>query len=251
MLARHGQVESAGGASISGASLPASSCVKWSCPEHSLLLASPTVETSGCWFCSSSCSLLQFSWPSWVSDYGFSATTSSPQTSLLPSAIQWDCGSSTASSSFWLHGWVLCFVCPLLQRIISLGQEDPMEKEMATHFSALAWKIPWTEEPGIPLQSMGLQRVGHDWASSLSFQRIKSGIRKTMGCPGDLDSKESACQCRRPGFDPWVGKLPWRREWLPIPVFLPGESHGQKSLAGYSSRGHKESDMTEQPTLPT
>ena len=43
----------------------------------------------------------------------------------------------------------------------SLGQEDPLEKEMATHSSILAWRIPWTEEPG-RLQSMGLQRVGHD-----------------------------------------------------------------------------------------
>ena len=43
----------------------------------------------------------------------------------------------------------------------SLGREDPLEKEMATHFSTLAWKIPWTEEPG-RLQSMGSQRVGHD-----------------------------------------------------------------------------------------
>ena len=43
----------------------------------------------------------------------------------------------------------------------SLGWEDPLEKEMATHSSTLVWKIPWTEEPG-RLQSMGLQRVGHD-----------------------------------------------------------------------------------------
>ena len=50
----------------------------------------------------------------------------------------------------------------------SLGQEDPLEKEMAIHSSTLAWKIPWTEEPG-GLQSMGLQRVGHDWVTSLSF----------------------------------------------------------------------------------
>ena len=48
----------------------------------------------------------------------------------------------------------------------SLGQEDPLEKEMATHSSTLAWKIPWTEEPG-RLQSMGFQKVGHDWVSSL------------------------------------------------------------------------------------
>ena len=46
-------------------------------------------------------------------------------------------------------------------RVQSLGQEDPLEKEMATHSSILAWKIPWTEEPG-RLQSMGSQRVGHD-----------------------------------------------------------------------------------------
>ena len=50
----------------------------------------------------------------------------------------------------------------------SLGQEDPLEKEMATHSSILAWRIPWKEEPG-GLQSTGLQRVGHDWATSLSL----------------------------------------------------------------------------------
>ena len=46
-------------------------------------------------------------------------------------------------------------------RVLSLGQEDPLEKEMATHFSVLAWRTPWMEEHG-GLQSMGLQRVGHD-----------------------------------------------------------------------------------------
>ena len=46
-------------------------------------------------------------------------------------------------------------------RVQSLGWKDPLEKEMATHSSTLAWKIPWTEEPG-RLQSMGSQRVGHD-----------------------------------------------------------------------------------------
>ena len=54
-----------------------------------------------------------------------------------------------------------------------LGQEDPLEKGMATHSSTLAWRIPWTEQPG-RLQSMGLQRVGHDWATSLHFSE---GIR--------------------------------------------------------------------------
>ena len=52
-------------------------------------------------------------------------------------------------------------------QVQSLGQEDRLEKEMAIHSSTIAWKIPWTEEPG-RLQSMGLQRVGHDLATSLT-----------------------------------------------------------------------------------
>ena len=52
-------------------------------------------------------------------------------------------------------------------------------------------------------------------------------------------------QFRRPVFDPWVGKSPWKREWLPIPVFLPRDFHGQRSLAGYSPWSHGESDKTE------
>ena len=65
-------------------------------------------------------------------------------------------------------------------------------------------------------------------------------------------SKESTCQsrrCKRRGFDPWVGKIPCRRAWQPTPVSLPGESHGQRSLEGYSPWGHRESAMTEQLTL--
>ena len=55
--------------------------------------------------------------------------------------------------------------------------------------------------------------------------------------------------CRRPRFDPSVGKIPWRREWLPIPVLLPGEFHRQWSLVSYSPQGHKESNTTETNTL--
>ena len=66
--------------------------------------------------------------------------------------------------------------------------------------------------------------------------------------PWWCSGKESTWPCRRPkshGFDPWVGKIRWRRKWQPTPVFLPGESHGQRSLVGYSPWGWKESDMTE------
>ena len=54
---------------------------------------------------------------------------------------------------------------------------------------------------------------------------------------------------RRPRFDPWVWKIPWRREWPPNPVFLPGEFHGERYLADYSPWGRKESDTTEQQIL--
>ena len=74
-----------------------------------------------------------------------------------------------------------------------------------------------------------------------------------MGFPGGASGKEPACQLRRHrkhGFSPWVGKVPWRRTWQPTPVFLPGESQGQRSLAGCSPRGHTEPDMTEHTHTP-
>ena len=61
--------------------------------------------------------------------------------------------------------------------------------------------------------------------------------------------KDPPCRCRRHRLDPRVGKIPWRRQWQPTPVFLPEESHGQRSLAGYSPWGHKESDTTGRLTL--
>ena len=79
---------------------------------------------------------------------------------------------------------------------------------MAPHSSTLAWKIPWTEEPG-RLWSMGLLRVGHNRATSFSTF------------------------------------MHWRRKWQPTPVFLPGESQGRGSLVGCRLWGRTESDMTE------
>ena len=84
------------------------------------------------------------------------------------------------------------------------------KKAMAPHPSILAWKIPWTEEPG-RLQSMGSLRVGHDWATWLSLFTFTH----------------------------------WRRKWQPTPVFLPGESHGRRSLVGWSPWGHEESNIAE------
>ena len=72
------------------------------------------------------------------------------------------------------------------------------------------------------------------------------------GFPGGTSGKEPACRCRRHKrlrSDPWVRNNPWRRAWQPTPVFLPGESHAQRSLAGYSPWGRKDSGTTERPTL--
>ena len=67
------------------------------------------------------------------------------------------------------------------------------------------------------------------------------------GFPGGSEGKVSVClQCRTPGFDPPVGKIPWRRKWQPTLVLLPGEFHGQRSLAGYSPQDCRESHTTEQ-----
>ena len=57
------------------------------------------------------------------------------------------------------------------------------------------------------------------------------------GLPWWLSGKGSTCQCRRHKFNPWVRKIPWRRKWQPTPVFLPGEFHGQRSLASYNPWG--------------
>ena len=70
-------------------------------------------------------------------------------------------------------------------------------------------------------------------------------ILQVLSFPDGSKGKESTFIHRRPGFDPWVWKIPWRREWHPIPVFLPGEPHGQWSLGGYSPHGCKELDTTE------
>ena len=64
------------------------------------------------------------------------------------------------------------------------------------------------------------------------------------GVPGGSDGKESACSVEDWGSIPWVGKILWRREWQLTPVFLPGESQGQRSLAGYSPRGCRELEVT-------
>ena len=94
--------------------------------------------------------------------------------------------------------------------LIRTNYTSQMEKAMATHSSTLAWKIPWTEEPA-RLQSTGLLRVGHNWATSLSLSTF----------------------------------MHWRRAWQPTLVFLPEASQGWWSLVGCRLWGRTESDVTE------
>ena len=77
---------------------------------------------------------------------------------------------------------------------------------------------------------------------------VNNKRRHREGLPWWSGGKDSACQCRRHKrcrFNPWVRKIPWSRKWQPSPVSLPGKSHGQRSLVGYSPWSHKELDMTE------
>ena len=161
-----------------------------------------------------------------------------------------------------------------------------LEKEMATHSSVLAWRIPGTGEPG-GLQSMGLHRVGHDWsdlaaaaAGDIYNQFYVSSGHCILGAltqntniklKGILKERNTVfsdlqilynkvneywyvlshplkaihhnhfCQY----FISVCLYMHWRRKWQPTPVFLPGESHGRKSLVGCSPWGRTESDMTE------
>ena len=110
-----------------------------------------------------------------------------------------------------------------------------------THIWVFVWGWLWS----------GNKIFGWGKAASFFFHcsnSLLSGLLNTMllhlafdEVPCWLRWYRICLQRMSPGFSPWVGKIPWRREWLPTPVFLAGEFHGQRSLAGYSSWGHKES----------
>ena len=90
---------------------------------------------------------------------------------------------------------------------------------------------------------------GRGWTALWGlFSKGTNPILYHLSFPGGSDGRLSL-QYRRPGFDPWVGKIPWRRAWQPTPVFPPGKSHRQKSLVGYTPWICKELDMTERLTL--
>ena len=103
----------------------------------------------------------------------------------------------------------------------------------------------------VPTKSCWNERRAKRSHAQLCDVRASSGLSIRIspnGLPPWLSGKRIHLRCRRRrrrGFDPWVGKIPWRRKWQPTPVFLPEKPHGQRNLAGYSPKGHKESDVTE------
>ena len=119
-----------------------------------------------------------------------------------------------------------------------------LEKEMATHSSVLAWRIPEMGEPG-GLPSMGSHRVRHDRsnlaaAAATTFEDF----------PGGASGEEPSCQRRRykSRYDPWIRKIPQRRIWQPTTVFLPGESPwteepGRLKSTGSRRAGHDWNDL--------
>ena len=100
-----------------------------------------------------------------------------------------------------------------------------------------------------PSTTCGLCRPLPSWfLPAYLVAALRLPLEISRGFPRGASGKEPTCQYRRlkgHEFNPWVGKIPWRRACQPTPVFLPGESHGQRSLAGYSPWGCKELNMTE------
>ena len=128
--------------------------------------------------------------------------------------------------------WALPIKC---SRPWQTVKRKPMTQETSKHSRILATVAadPASKLSGI--SDSDIYPVPCPWPSAgISLQhQSRSEIWGTesryTGFPWQLSGKESTCQCKRHGFNPWAGKIPWRRKWLHTPVFLPGKSHGQRS----------------------
>ena len=120
---------------------------------------------------------------------------------------------------------------------------------------------------GVQSSECRVQSPLERWLSMISMDRPEMGSRPyefllhfyiiyyihthAKDFPGGSEGRSVCLQCGRPRFDPWVGKIPWRRKWQPTPVLLPGESLGRRGMVVYSPWGRKESDTTSDFTTCT
>ena len=129
--------------------------------------------------------------------------------------------------------------CHFLLQCMKMKSESEVAQSCRTLCDPMDCSLPGFSIHGI-FQARVLEWDAIAFSDIIAYTTIKYGLSRW------LSAKESTCQCRRLGFHPWVRKIPWRRKWQPNPVFLLGESHGQRSLVGYSPWGHKELDATYQ-----
>ena len=130
-----------------------------------------------------------------------------------------------------LHYRFLCWEETLVKGTCSHFQSDLKFCLYAEAYE----RSPWAGTMGMPV---GIQKNSYQELSLLltdiKFRWDYYWNEYQLGHPWWLSAEDSTCQCRRHRFDPWSGKIPWRRKWQPIPVFLSVEPHGQRNLEGYS-----------------
>ena len=110
----------------------------------------------------------------------------------------------------------------------------------------------WPDHATQKCRELALHGISLDYMSKSKLQVHNLGIQEMshfLGLPWWLRRLSICLQCGRPRFDPWVRKIPWRKKLQSTPELLPGKSHGQRSLVGYSPWGRKDLDTTEQLSI--
>ena len=130
--------------------------------------------------------------------------------------------------------WNPRLLCPLHWQGGSLSLGPPGKPKLEGLFSIGSRKK----------ETVGVKHMPMNFTTELNLKfilltHIYSVPFRHCGLPRWHSSKESACQCKRLKFDPWIRNIPWRRKWQPTPVFLPRKSHGQRCLVGYSGILHR------------
>ena len=147
------------------------------------------------------------------------------------------CSFFPALGQLILVGWPSCPGCPSTFLVFTLrvphGRNPLILKGIRQDSS---WGSSGGQVPGAQSSVTHLDCLSLPTSMQALSQALLS-IGVWMDFPGGSDGKASVYQCRGPGFDPWVGKIPWRRKWQPTPVLLPGKSHGRRSLVQATVHG--------------